>query len=169
MRLQRRVYRPRLVPCPLRRKGRRPLGGRCNPIGVAALATAWRRATAWRAAPQGFAFKPQALTISADEVDGADVADLTDPRTRADVAVESADLAGAWGDRAARGREPPSWALARRRIAAGTAALVVPSCAPDATEDDRNLVFWRGSETLPHRVVVIHDAGRRPQAPRSWS
>jgi RES domain-containing protein len=125
--------------------------------------------TAWREAQQAFAFKTQPLTICSYDVDCADVADLTDPRTLADLAVDPADLGCVWEDLALRGLEPPSWQLARRLIGAGTAAVVVPSFAPSATRDDRNVVFWRWSNALPHRVTVIDDEGRLPRDQQSWS
>jgi RES domain-containing protein len=91
-----------------------------------------------------------------------------DPRIHANLAVDPADLACAWDDLALRRTEPPSWALARRLTAAGTAAIIVPSFAPWAT-DDPDIVLWRWSEALPHRVAVIDDEGRLPKDQRSWS
>jgi RES domain-containing protein len=125
--------------------------------------------TAWREAQQGFAFKTQPLTICTYNVDCDCVADLTDPRTRSTLDVEPADLACAWEDLALRGLEPRSWTLARRLMAAETAAIIVPSFAPGATEDDRNVVFWRWSNTLPRLVAVIDDEGRLPKDQQSWS
>lgn len=104
--------------------------------------------SAAREAQQGLAFKAQPLTICAYEVDCADVVDLTDTQVRSALTVDPTDLACAWEDLAFRGLEPPSWALARRLIAEGTAAIVLPSFAPGAAEDDRNVVFWRWSCSL---------------------
>lgn len=53
-----------------------------------------------------------------------------------------------------RRKTPPSWTLARRLSAAGTAAIMVPSFAPGAVEDDVNVVFWRWSDRPPHRLRV---------------
>ena len=59
-------------------------------------------------------------------MDCDDVADLTDPATSAGLGVDPADLAGVWEDDASGRRVPQSWALAKRLIASGTAAIIVP-------------------------------------------
>lgn len=124
--------------------------------------------TAWREAQQGFAFKAQPLTVCAYEVDRADVADLTDPATCAELAVNAQDLACRWEYLAALGQTPPTWDLARRLFDGGIAAIVVPSFAPGALAADRNVVFWRWSDALPCKVVVIDDEARLPRDDRSW-
>jgi RES domain-containing protein len=124
--------------------------------------------TAWCEAQQGFAFKAQPLTVCAYEVDCEDVADLTDPATVAKLGVSISDLSCPWEDLASRKLMPPSWELARDLIARGTAAIIVPSFAPGATSADRNIVFWRWSATLPHRLVVIDDETRLPRDDKSW-
>ena len=113
---------------------------------MAALYTSRRMETAWREAQQGFPFKAQPLTVCAYEVDCADVADLTDPATLSALGVTQADLSCPWEDLVDRRKTPPSWSLARRLSAAGTAAIMVPSFAPGAVEDDVNVVFWRWSD-----------------------
>jgi RES domain-containing protein len=133
-----------------------------------ALYTSWRMETAWLEAQQGFPFKAQPLTICAYEVDCADVADLTGEDGRRDLGVAMADLSCAWEDLAARGTDPPSWQFARRLVGGGYAAIVVPSFAPGAGTADRNVVFWRWSKALPHRVSVIDDEARLPRDSRSW-
>ena len=173
MRLTGTVYRahnPRWAFAPTSGEGAARYGGRFNPQGVPALYTSRRMETTWLEAQQGFAFKAQPLTICAYAVDCAEVEDLTDAATRAALSVSEADLACPWEDLAARGREPPSWTLSRRLIAAGTAAIVVPSFAPGAGAADRNVVFWRWSATAdaPCRVAVIDDEGRLPRDDSSW-
>ncbi len=143
-------------------------GGRFNPVGMAALYSSWRVETAWREGQQGFAFKSQPLTICAYEVDCEDVADLTDSAVCADFGIDPAILGGNWEDIAVRGRVPPSWDMARQLGARGVAAIVVPSYAPGALAADRNLVFYRWSDALPHRVVVIDDDARLPKDDGSW-
>ena len=125
--------------------------------------------TAWREAQQGFAFKAQPLTVCAYEVDCTDVADLTDPATCAKLMITPAALACPWEDLASSGRTPPSWDLARRLAASGIAAIVVPSFAPGATATDRNVVFWRWSDALPYRLIVIDDEARLPKNDTSWT
>lgn len=172
MRLQGTVYRahnPRWAFSPVSGDGAALYGGRFNPRGVPALCTSLRMETAWREAQQGFAFKAQPLTICAYDVDCAEVADLTDLRTCTDLGVDPSELACPWEDMALRGIEPPSWALARRLMSAGTAAILVPSFAPGAITSDHNVVFWRWGAVLPHRVTVVDDEDRLPKDQRSWS
>lgn len=143
-------------------------GGRFNPVGTPALYTSRRMETAWLEAQQGFAFKAQPLTVCAYDVDCADMTDLTDDAVRRELGIAMADLACPWEDLALRGIEPPSWRVARRLIADGKAAIVVPSFAPGAGPTDRNVVFWRWSNALPHKVVVIDAEARLPKNGRSW-
>jgi RES domain-containing protein len=116
--------------------------------------------TAWLEAQQGFAFKAQPLTICAYDVDCEDVADLRGEDGRREVGVDMAELACAWEGLASRDNEPASWRVARRLIGEGAAGMIVPSFAPGAGAGDRNVVFWRWSHSLPHRVVVIDDEAR---------
>ncbi len=171
MRLQGVVYRghnPRWSFLPLSGEGAARYGGRFNSVGMPALYTSWRMETAWREAQQGFAFKAQPLTICAYDTDCENVADLTDPVVAASLAVAPAALGCPWEDLAARGITPPSWILAETLKRSGIAAIVVPSFAPGATTDDRNVVFWHWSAALPHRLTVIDDQARLPRDDASW-
>ncbi len=171
MRLEALVYRahhPRWAFSPVSGEGAARHGGRFNPPGQPTLYTARRMQTAWLEAQQAFPFKAQPLTLCAYEVDCADVADLTDPASRAALGVLPATLACPWEDLAARRQTPPSWDLARRLQAEGIAAIIVPSFAAGATPADVNVVFWRWSDSLPHRLVVIDDEGRLPRDESSW-
>ncbi len=172
MRFAGRVYRahnPRWSFAPLSGDGAARSGGRFNPVGVPALYTSRRMETAWREAQQGFAFKAQPLTICAYEVDCTDVADLTDTATLAAYGATVAILASPWEAIFLRGGKPPTWDLARRLIANGIAAIIVPSLAPGALAADRNVVFYRWSNDPPHRVRLIDDEGRLPRDDRSWA
>lgn len=171
MRLRGLVYRahnPRWAFAPTSGDGAARYGGRFNPVGIPALYASKRMETAWLEAQQAFPFKTQPMTICAYDVDCADVTDLTDPAIRQDLAVDPADLACPWEQMVSLGHVPPSWDLARRLIDGGIAAIVVPSFAPGASEADRNVIFWRWSNTLPYRVVVIDDERRLPRDDRSW-
>ena len=171
MRLAGLVYRahnPRWSFTPSSGDGAARYGGRFNPVGVLALYTSRRMETAWLEAQQGFAFKAQPLTVCAYRVDCTDVADLGEDDGRAALGVAGADLACAWESLALERTEPSSWRLARRLIGEGVAGIIVPSFAPGAGSRDRNVVFWRWSAALPHKVVVIDDEGRLPRDGRSW-
>jgi RES domain-containing protein len=133
-----------------------------------ALYTSKRFETAWLEAQQGFAFKAQPLTLIAYDVDCDDVADLTQAATCAGLGVSGNDLACAWEDLVSRGIDPPSWQIARHLYNDGTAAIIVPSYAPGANEDDINVVFWRWSDIKPHSVRAVDDQGRLPRNDASW-
>ncbi len=165
------VYRghnPRWSFAPESGEGARQHGGRFYPKGVAALYTSLRPETAWLEAQQGFVFKAQPLTLCEYAVDCEGVLDLTDAGARDAARARLVDLACAGEDLAARGLDPPSWALARRLVEAGCAAIVVPSFAIGATERDINVVFWDWSTRPPHRVRVVDDESRLPRDDRSW-
>ncbi len=163
-----RAHNPRWAFAPLSGDGAARHGGRFNAIGVPALYTSRRLETAWLEAQQGFAFKGQLLTLCAYEVDCAHIANLGDPVARQALGADTADLACPWEDIFLRGGEPPSWRVARDLAAAGHAGAIVPSFAPGAGSSDRNVVFWKWSDKLPHRVRVIDDENRLPRDDRSW-
>jgi RES domain-containing protein len=164
-----RAHHPRWSFAPESGEGAARHGGRFNRTGVPALYTSARMETAWLEAQQGFPFKPQPMTLCGYEVDCAGIADLTDAAVRRRLAVTLADLACPWEFLAATGREPPSWLLADRLIAAGHAGIRVRSFAPGATDLDVNVVFWRWTPAPPHKVRVIDDPGRLPRDGRSWT
>lgn len=167
MRLQCAVYRahnPLWAHDPLSGAGAARHGGRFNRPGIPALYTSLRFETAWLEAQQGFVRKTQPLTLCAYDVDCDRIADLTGPLFHAP--VPPADLACAWEAVALGGGTPPSWAAADRIIADGYAGIIVQSYAVGATADDKNVVFWKWSAALPHRVVLIDDHGRIPTPPR---
>lgn len=172
MRLKAQVYRahhPGWAFEPHSGRGAALHGGRFNPKGRETLYTSRRPETAWLEAQQGFPFKAQPLTICAYEVDCEDVLDLCDPQERERLGVGPEDLGCAWEDLASRGRTPPSWSLALRLVEEGAAAIIVPSFAPGAGPQDINIVFWRWSDRIPHRVAVIDDERRLPRDGRSWT
>lgn len=143
-------------------------GGRFNPKGVHALYLSLGIEGAIKEANQGFPFKIDPCVLCSYDVDCEDIADLRTEPARKSQRVAFADLACAWFSFIAEHREPPSWALARRLIAAGHAGVLVPSFAPGATEADLNLVLWDWSDRLPHRISVYDPSGRLPKNQLSW-
>lgn len=157
-----RAHHPRWSFAPASGTGAAIYGGRFNPVGMPALYTSLRMETAWMEAQQGFPLKAQPLTICAYDVDCDDVADLTRAQDRARFGIAAEDLRCAWKSLLAHGIVPPTWQLARRLVAAGIAAIIVPSFVRGARPDDRNVVFWDWSDQPPHRLQVIDDENRLP-------
>lgn len=171
MRFKGRVYRahnPRWSFSPTSGEGAARHGGRFNPVGLPALYSSLRMETAWLEAQQGFAFKPQPLTICAYEVDSDPIRDLTDPNSLKSLGVTRAELACPWEDLATRGATPPTWVLTRKLIEEGANGALVPSFAPGAAFADVNLVFWRWSDAAPDQVILIDDERRLPRDDSSW-
>jgi RES domain-containing protein len=163
-----RAHNPRWAYAPDSGLGAASTGGRFNPIGMPALYTSRRFETAWLEAQQAFPFKAQPMTLCAYEVDSRDILDLTDPATLAAQGIAPADLACAWKDLSTRGIKPPTWLLAERLAARGTAGIIVPSFAAGAGAADINVVFWTWAPDPPHQVRVIDDDGRLPKDASSW-
>jgi RES domain-containing protein len=163
-----RAHNPRWAFKPASGEGAARYGGRFNRVGTAALYTSMRVETAWAEAQQAFPFKAQPMTICGYEVDCADIADLTDAAALDALSADRAMLACPWEYLADRGETPPSWALADRLIAAGSAGIFSPSFASGASAADVNAIFWRWSAEPPHQVKVIDDRGRLPKDDASW-
>ncbi|MGI9285212.1 MAG: RES family NAD+ phosphorylase [Pseudomonadales bacterium] len=166
-----RVYRgfnPRWSYDPDSGEGAKRHGGRFNRPSVPCLYTSASPETAWLEAQQAFVFKAQPLTLCAFDVHCANVLDLCDHAVRKTLDVTLEEMACAWEDLIGVGREPPSWKIADRLIAAGAAAIVTPSFASHAGENDINVVFWQWGRRKPHQLRVIDDYSRLPKDDRSW-
>jgi len=144
-------------------------GGRFNPVGIPALYTSRSFQTAWLEAQQGFPYKAQPMTLCGYDVDCEDILDLTDDGVRTANGVKMGELGCAWKDLSTRKVEPPSWAMMKRLAGGGVAGIIVRSFAIGATDADVNVVFWKWSDALPHRVKVIDDGGRLPKDMSSWA
>jgi RES domain-containing protein len=172
MRFQGVVYRahnPRWAFSPLSGEGASISGGRFNRPGQLTLYTSLSLAAMLKEAQQSFARKFDPLTIVSYDVDCEDVADLADRTEMRQLGVAADDLACGWKDLSDSRRPVPSWIVADRLVKAGYAAAIVPSFAPGASAEDRNLVFWRWGPEPPHRIVVYDPEGRLPRDQRSWS
>ena len=163
-----RAHNPRWAFAPEAGLGAASTGGRFNPVGLPALYTARRFETAWLEAQQAFPFKAQPMTLCAYAVDCEDVLDLTNAATLTAHGITAVDLACPWKDLSTRGINPPSWTIAERLIAAGTAGVIVPSHASGATAADINVVFWDWTPDPPRQVRVIDDEARLPRDALSW-
>jgi RES domain-containing protein len=143
-------------------------GGRFNPIGVPALCLALTAEGVFLEMGPGFAHRFDPLTVCSY---GVDVDDLLDLRTEADCAIagiDFVDMSCAWAYDLANGRKPASWRVAEELIKAGASGILVPSFATGAKVDTANLVLWKWSSDLPHKVEV-HDPNKRlPKDQSSW-
>lgn len=163
-----RAHDPRWSFSPLSGEGAARYGGRFNPTGIAALYLALDPLTAIAEASQGFGNRMLPLTLVAYDADCTDIWDLSDPDTRQTSGIELSDLAAPWELQIGSDRLPPSWRVATHLRALGAAGVLVPSFAPDATVQSRNLVLWQWGGQAPHRVCVYDPTGRLPRNPLSW-
>jgi RES domain-containing protein len=163
-----RAHDPKWAFSPLSGDGAKAKGGRFNPIGTPALYLSLTLEGMFLEMGHGFAHRFVPLTICSYDVDMDDVVDLTTSKTRRAAGVDLADMACAWALDLANGREPASWTIAQGLIANGAAGILVPSFAIGARSDMRNLVAWRWSASLPHRVVVHDPDHRLPRNQSSW-
>lgn len=155
-----RAHNPRWAWAPESGEGAGLHGGRFNPAGVEALYLSLSFETAWAEAQQAFPLKPQPLTLCAYEVDCARVVDLRDSSVRDTALTTMTDLGCGWEDLLGRSMIPPTHVLAARLIGDGVAGILTPSFAPGAPPGASNLVAWRWSRSLPHRIRCIDDQGR---------
>ena len=163
-----RAHNPRWSWNPLSGEGARIHGGRFNAKGVPTLYLSCDWATAVLEGSQGFAYRFPPLTIVTYDVDCDDVVDLSTPAGLRAHKVARRDLGCAWQVLAEKREAVPSREVADRFRKAGVAGIIVPSFAPNASKDARNLVLWRWSSMLPHRVTIFDPEGRLPRDASSW-
>ena len=164
-----RAHNPRWSFEPVSGKGAALYGGRFNLVKVEALYTSRRMETAWLEAQQGFAGKTQPLTICSYDVDCDNIVNLTDRDELRRLGISYSDLKCPWEDMVDRGLTPPTWTLAKQLISAGANGISVQSFARGADSDrDINVVFWKWTNRLPNKVVVIDDEQRLPRNDSSW-
>lgn len=164
-----RAHDPNWAWTPLSGAGAALKGRRFNWPGLETLYLSLSFNTVFREVSGGFAHRLTPYVLCSYDIDCEDIADLRSDAGRAALGVRLADLACAWGDAMIAGREPASWAVVRRLLAAGQAGMLVRSFAHGATTDDQNLVLWRWGPDLPHRVRVYDPTGRLPKNQLSWS
>lgn len=164
-----RGHDPQWAFAPLSGDGAAVYGGRFNPKGVAALYLALSPTGAINEVCQGLAARIAPMTLVEYEVDCTDIQDLTNTSARAALGIGEADMACSWGEDALiLGKTPASWVIATRLIAGGSAGIIVPSYAPEAASDHRNLVLWKWGSRRPHRVRAYDPTGKLPANQLSW-
>jgi RES domain-containing protein len=164
-----RAHDPRWSWTPLSGEGARLHGGRFNRKGVPALYLSLDLITAAIEANQGFPFRlVPPITLVSYTVDCDDLSDLSVAGELKRAGGTPAELACAWKRLAETGQPVPSWTVAERLRTRGTAGIVVPSFSPGAPADARNLVLWRWSNDLPHRVRIFDPDNRLPRDDASW-
>lgn len=163
-----RAHDPQWAFKPISGDGAAIRGARFSPKGVPALYLGLSIMTAVKEANQGFAHRIDPCVLCSYEVDCENVADLTTEEGRAEHAVDFAEMSCAWAFALASGDRPASWAVYDRLSTRGFAGILVPSFAPGAEVDDRNLVLWAWGPQLPHKVTVFDPSGRLPKDQLSW-
>lgn len=164
-----RAHDPNWSWSPLSGAGAALRGRRFNWPGLETLYLSLGFNTVFREVSGGFAHRLTPYVLCSYDVDCEDIADLRTDGDRASLGVAMNDLACAWADALIAGREPESWGIVRRLVAAGCAGVLVPSFAYGATAGDQNLVLWRWGADLPHRVRVYDPTGKLPKNQLSWT
>lgn len=164
-----RAHDPRWAFKPVSGEGAAVQGARFNPKGVVALYLGLSPMTAIKEASQGFAHRFDPMVLCSYDVDCNDIADLTTAAGRAEWAVSHDEMGSAWALALAEGQKPASWSIHDRLVARNVAGILVPSFAPGASDEDRNLVLWNWGPDLPHKVDVYDPSGRLPRDQLSWS
>ncbi len=163
-----RAHDPQWAFAPLSGAGSERRGARFNPRGTPALYLALTVEGMFLEMAHGLAHRFEPLTVCAYDVDVDDIVDLRNAAGQAAAGIAAADLAAPWALDLAGGRDPASWGVARRLIAAGSSGILVPSFANGAGPRHANLVLWRWGADLPHRVTVFDPSGRLPKSQLSW-
>ncbi len=144
-------------------EGARLKGGRFNAKGVPALYLALSIEGMILEMSHGFAHCFDPLTICTYRLDVDTLIDLRHEAGRKIAGVDMAQLSCAWALDRANGRIPASWSVAETLIKQGAAGVLVPSFANGARESMCNLVLWKWSAELPHKVELHDPEGRLGQ------
>ncbi len=135
-------------------RGAELYGGRFNPKGTPALYASLSPAAALREANQAGTLQPTIL-VAYD----ADIAPVFDVREA--FGMTQADLGAAtWRDEMIENGESETQKFARRLVAEGYSALLVPSFARGAPNNALNLVLWRWTSAPPTKLVLVDDENR---------
>lgn len=163
MRFTGRAYRahdPRWSYAPISGKGAGVSGGRFNIKGQEALYLALEPITALAECTQGLAARILPLTLCEYDVDCADIADLSNAEAAAMWNITPDELSCPWLTEQLSGCIAQSQKVAQKLIKQGIAGALVPSYVPGIHAGATNLVLWKWSAELPHRVAVYDPEGR---------
>jgi len=163
-----RAHNPQWSFSPLSGDGAARNGGRFNPVGTPALYTSLTAITALSEYHQKFPSRPQPTTLCAYNVDCQDIVDLRDPDELKQRNIDASDLSCAWEYQANKGITPASWEIATTLINASIAGIVVASFAEKVQNNAHNLILWKWSDALPHKILLIDDDGSLPKNYDSW-
>ncbi len=141
-------------------------GGRFNRVGQPTLYLAASAGGALREATQNLS-PHSPLTICAYLLDIEDLVDLTQDKVLRRYGFSQADLACDWKGDLSSARMPGSHRVVDILTSERKAGILVPSFAPGASAEDRNLVLWKWGPDLPHRIDVYDPEGRLPRDQRS--
>lgn len=160
-----RVLTPRWAHDPLSGAGAPATGGRFNRPGLEALYLSADIETAW-AEYQQMGSIPRPGLVAGYVVDARAVADSTDDASLPGLGTTRADLNGEWRHSwRIEKREPPTWALADRLIAAGCQGLLYRSAV---RRKGVNIVLWR-TMAAPAPVTVLDPQNDLPRDAASWT
>ena len=158
-----RAYVPRWAHALLSGDGAARFGGRWNPVGAATIYAARELSTAWAEYNQGFVQHP--ALIAQLRLDGARLADLTNPEVLAGFGIDAAIHRCEWRDDLDAGRVPPTHLLRERLLQEGHDGVVYPSfMSPGGT--CIALCRWNGKHQP--RLTITDPDGRLPRSPASW-
>ena len=100
-------------------------------------------------------------TLVAYDADFAPVFDVREADAHLGFGMTRAVLGAAtWRDEMIENGESKTQIFARRLIAEGYAALLVPSFARGAPHDALNLVLWRWTSARPTKLILVDDENR---------
>lgn len=118
---------------------------------------------------QSLSARLEPMTICEYDVECDDIVDLSDPDICKSEGIDPADLNCGWLSYQLRGEVAPSQKVALDCIGKGYAGIIVPSFAPGAASDAKNLVLWTWGDAPPHTVKVYDPNKRLPKDRSSWT
>ena len=158
-----RAFVPRWAHMPLSGEGAARFGGRWNPVAIPAIYAARELSTAWAEYNQGFVQHP--ALIAQLRLEGAKLADLTDPADLAARYIDPAIHGCEWRDIMDRGEVPETHRLRERLLSEGADGVIYPSyMSPGGT----CVALWRWNVPGAPQLVVTDPDHRLPKTQASW-